>query len=233
MKKLLSSLLAVCLCLTSAAALGSCGCQKEDTRVITAETTQPELVDENGFGYVIVDGKTLTLTQYKGSAVDIQVPSEYDGKPVTEIENSVFRSQDIKSVSIPSSIKKIGNRAFSDCQKLEKVELAEGVEYIDTFAFSYAFALKEIKLPSTLKTIGQYAFTACAMEEVKIPEGVEEIGAFAFYQCENLKTAYVPDTVTTIDKGAFKESAGLTIYGKSGSAAEQYANDNGDTFAEE
>ncbi len=234
MKKLLSSLIAVCLCLTTVAALSSCGCQKEeDTRVITATTTEPELVDENGFGFIIVDGKTLTLTKYSGTATDIEIPSEFEGKPVTEIKNGAFRETDIKSVSIPSSIKTIGDRAFTSCVKLEKVVMAQGVEAIDKFAFSYCTALKNVEFPDTIKSIGMFSFTATGLEEIKIPNGVEEIGAYAFYQCTELKTAYVPASVTTIDKGAFTENGGLTIYGEKDSAAEEYADTYGDTFSEE
>ena len=79
MKKILTAFLSIILCFCCVFAFASCGCQEADTRVKVPGTTAPELVDENGFGYIIVDSKTLMVTKYSGTAKDIIVPAEYDG----------------------------------------------------------------------------------------------------------------------------------------------------------
>ncbi len=223
MKKILTAILSICLCFCCVFSFASCGCQEEDTRVKEPGTTAPELVDENGFGYVIVDSKELTLTKYTGSATDITVPAEYQDKPVTAIGEDAFRDTRITSVVIPSSVKSLGSRAFDGCVALASVTLPEGLESIGDHAFKYDTALTEIKLPSTLKTIGMYAFTYTGISSVEIPDGVTTIGEYCFYQNEKLATATVPASVTTIKKFAFADCPNLTIKGESGSAVETYA----------
>lgn len=224
MKRILTAVFAVCLCFSTVFALASCGCEKEeDTRVIIAKETQPDVLDDQGYGYIIVDGKTLTITQYKGSAMELDIPSEYDGKPVTAIGDHVFRSQAITSVKIPSSIESIGNRAFSDCASLTNISFSEGLKVIDNFAFSYCSGLKEVKFPSTLTSINQYAFTGCGLVSIDVPDSVTEIGHMAFYQCADLESAKIPSTVKEFGQYVFDEDKKLTITCPKGSEAEKYA----------
>ena len=65
------------------------------------------------------------------------------------------------------------------------------------------------------------------------------IGYEAFHGCTGLTSVIIPDSVTSIGNrsfgyvGNFEDKIdGFTIYGVPGSAAEQYANDNGFTFIE-
>lgn len=225
MKRILSAILAVCMCSTAVLALSSCGCQKDDNNNISTviEETKPELVDENGFGYIVGESNNLVLLQYTGSAMEFEIPSEYNGMTVTEIKSSVFRNQDIKSVTIPATVEKIGNRAFSNCKKLTNVSFSEGLKEIDNFAFSYCSNLKEVKLPESLTRLGEYAFTASGLEKCNIPSKITELENFVFFQCQNLQSVYVPETVTTFGKDVFGEAENLTITGKAGSPIEEYA----------
>ena len=77
-----------------------------------------------------------------------------------------------------------------------------------------------------------------AIKAVVIEDGVTNIGSHAFYDCTGLTSVIILDSVTSIGFGSLgynwgrKKIDGLTIYGVPGSAAEQYANDNGFTFIE-
>lgn len=62
----------------------------------------------------------------------------------------------IKELKIPASVRKIGKRAFSG-HPIEKLELCEGLEVIDAWAFEDCL-LWEIDLPKTVKEVSQYAF---------------------------------------------------------------------------
>ncbi len=233
MKKLLILFLTVGLCLTSVFAFASCGCQKEDTRVNTSTLTEPDIVDSNGFGYIIVDSKTLTLTQYKGSATEVQIPSEYEGKSVTAVGGGAFRNTQISSVTVPDSVTSIGERAFSNCQKLSSVNLPDEIKVIEKNAFEYCPNLKTVKLPSDLETIGMYCFTASGIESIEIPDSVTSIDHYAFYQCLNLKTVKVPASVKEFGMEVFSDDENLTITGPKGSAIEEYAKQNKYKFTAE
>ncbi len=52
----------------------------------------------------------------------VNIPSSYEGKPVTRIATEGFSlNSTIQKVSLPSSIKSIGEKAFYDCPYLEEV----------------------------------------------------------------------------------------------------------------
>lgn len=52
------------------------------------------------------------------------------------IEQSAFRYCDLKSIKLPEDLKKIGRIAFATNENLERVELYDNIEEIDSFAFS-------------------------------------------------------------------------------------------------
>ena len=81
-----------------------------------------------------------------------------------------------------------------------------------------------------LKTIEEEAFSGGAFVYVKLSECVMSIQARAFADCPNLKYIYIPKSTTSIDPTAFDNVSGLTILGKTGSSAENFATANGFVF---
>lgn len=112
-----------------------------------------------------------TLIQYKGNAAAVEIPSKIDSYKVIEIGDEAFwQNKTMKSVEIPSTVKKIGYAAFNECT-----------------------SLSEIVLPSSLKTVGEAAFWFCTdLKKIVIPESVSSIGKDAFRGCDSL-TAYVTE----------------------------------------
>ena len=62
---------------------------------------------------------------------------------------------------LPSSVKYIGERAFAECNNLEKITVRKGVMHIAREAFAECSALKEIYLPSTITEMGENVFANC------------------------------------------------------------------------
>ncbi|RAW47457.1 hypothetical protein DQW92_01315, partial [Metamycoplasma hominis] len=60
-------------------------------------------------------------------------------------------------VTIPGSVKEIGESAFSDCKNLKEVTLNEGLEKIGAWAFKYT-NIKSITIPGSIKEIDDWAF---------------------------------------------------------------------------
>lgn len=78
-------------------------------------------------------------------------------------------------------------------------------------------------LPKAMKIIEEEAFFGdTSIEKVVVPEGAEEIRARAFAN-SSVSEAELPESLNYIAEDAFDNCANLTIYGKNGSTAEEYA----------
>ena len=151
------------------------------------------------------DGKTLLDYPSLRENEHFDVP-----EGVEYIAAGAFYNDYLTSVSLPESIKSIGQMAFVQCNNLTRVDLPAGMETLDEAAFYGCGKLESIQLPAGLKTIGDCAFYKCSgLTSIDLPETLETIGEYAFYGCENIKTVHFPDGVTKIGESAFSGS-GLT-----------------------
>lgn len=112
----------------------------------------------------------------------------------------------IRRFFAPSTLRIIGENAFSNCANLEEVNLAEGVTTICPSAFSGCRNLKKLTLPSSLRVIGENAFACCtSLEEVVLPKGLYCLGNTAFSGCETLKKLKVPLDITFIGMNVIRD----------------------------
>lgn len=125
----------------------------------------------------------------------------------------VFSGIDIQSITIPASITKIGNWAFSDCGKLETVVIEGELTMINAGTFSHCTSLTSVNIPETVTEIGGSAFYNCkVLPEIKLPANLEKIGSWCFGRCTILPQIVIPRSVTNIARSAFSSCANLTIY---------------------
>ena len=117
----------------------------------------------------------------------------------------------LRSVSIPDSVKMIGEEAFYNCFALESVSLPSSLENINRGVFYGCEALSEITIPNSVKEIGEQAFYGCkSLSKIDIPESVTNIGKEAFYGCESLSEINIPDSLTKIEDRTFAFCSSLT-----------------------
>ena len=94
-----------------------------------------------------------------------------------------------KSFTIPDSVTKISEYAFSDCVNLEKVVLCDNITQIPKSAFENASGIREIELSKSLQTIDADAFQNCiSLESITIPSSVDKIDGNVFLGCKSLLT---------------------------------------------
>ncbi len=230
MKKYVSIVLAAAIAVASLTVLASCVNPILDTSKlvgIESETERTVLENESSksyFTYEISKDDTITITEYSGGTDlhDITVPEKIGEREVTAIAANAFKGQsNVKSITLPASVKSIGDYAFSGCYLLEKVtapavsEIGVGAFYncnkltdfdngterpltsIGKYAFFGCESLanpftEEACASASIKTIGDYAFYGCnALDNVHIPESVESIGSYAFYNCSSLVSVYL------------------------------------------
>ena len=98
-------------------------------------------------------------------------------------------------------------------------------------AFAHNELLANVTIPNSVTSIGNSAFAHCnAFTSVTLPESVTSMEDYAFTWCESLTGITIPDSVTSIGYGALYGCDALTVYGHTGSVAEDYAAEWGIPF---
>ena len=111
----------------------------------------------------------------------------------------------LQSVTIPNSVTSIGDEAFSDCNSLQSVTIPNSVKSIGNSAFSLCNSLQSVTIQNSVKSIGDYAFSSCeSLQSVTIPNSVTSIGDEAFSWCESLQSVTIPNSVRNIGNNAFR-----------------------------
>jgi len=135
---------------------------------------------KQNFELVQDSNDTLKIKRYLGNDTNVTIPSEYNGKKVTMIGKAAFRGTNISSITLPISVKEIGDSVFQDCYNLTHVILNEGLEKICSYAFEGA-NISSITFPSSIKEFGINAFSSCYnLSKVTLNEGLEKICSTAF-----------------------------------------------------
>ena|GEM_PF-5723857 len=178
-------------------------------------------------------GGGVAITGYTGNDKYVEIPSAIGDQTVVRIGNEAFSGNSkIASVRVPPTVKEIGKSAFYKCKSLKSVSLPNSLNSIESYAFDSCTQLSDINIPGSLTVISSYTFRGCsALKEIKIPSGITEIENSAFVNCRTL-TITIPSSVVTIGKNVFSKNDFVVIYGESGSAAEEYAQQNGFKFYE-
>ena len=146
---------------------------------------------------------------------------------VEEIGYYAFNSSGLASLTLPASMKKLGNysfansgslaevtmqgdmeilgsHAFYDCLNLARVQMPDTLQTMENSAFQECASLKSITIPAGLKTIPSNAFEGCtALESLKIAEGVQKIEESAFCNCRALSYVELPSTLLEFGSYAF------------------------------
>lgn len=125
------------------------------------------------------------------------------GKSDTFCENYdilLFASKSIKTVTIPSFIKRICECAFAFCENLEEVIFHEDSELIliDEKAF-YDSSIKSISIPPHVTEICDRAFACEDLQTVNFaPDSELQVIGFAAFSSSGIKSISIPATVTNI-----------------------------------
>ena len=101
-----------------------------------------------------------------------------------------FNSAKIEKLIVPSCMKVLGDRAFSECRCLREVIFEPGskLERIEACCFDRC-NLTKIVLPESVQYIGEFCFSDCLnLREVVIPRSVRKIDGFTFSRCRQLSS---------------------------------------------
>lgn len=147
------------------------------------------------------DGVTLAIS---GTG---EMRDYYEQKPAPW--NS-FRNE-IMQITLPQGLEKIGNRAFLGCSNVTSISIPGSVKVIGEAAFCENRNMITLTLNEGLKHIGNSAFELCtSLIDLRIPASVEIIGDHAFYCCESLKCITVSADIRKFGTGVFSYCTNLT-----------------------
>ena len=170
-----------------------------------------------------------TLLGYNGGMLDITVPMTVNGITIKAIGDFAFANTYIESITLPSTVTKIGKQSFENCVNLRYVyapsvkqvgvqsffgctslehltdEYFPALEIIDKYAFVNCYFIHTVSL-SKVKLVDFYSFymrdqANTYIKNITLPSATT-IGESAFFNCSSLATLNIPN-VHTISSSAF------------------------------
>ena len=145
---------------------------------------------------------------------------------LTAIRVKAFQGcEELTSIAIPSSVKSIGEDAFIDCNRMERVIIPDLAAWCNiTFANEaanplffgqYIFTYDEEYLDEEYDEEEETEDGLVEVTDLVIPFGITQINDYAFTNTSDLESVTIPWSVTTIGEGAFSFSGvkSLTIPG--------------------
>ena len=133
-------------------------------------------------GVAIITGLQRALTE-----TSIFIPETINGIPVVEIGPEAFRSTSITDIKIGENIKKIGEKAFYMCEKLQSVTWHCQCDVIPVDCFSGCSNLTQFDF-SNIKRIEKRAFSESGLQKVCLPQNIECISGWTFSKCKELRS---------------------------------------------
>lgn len=158
---------------------------------------------------------------------------------IKEIKKDAFYNYlQLQSVTIPASVTKIGDSAFSGCTSLSDVYITNMEAWCNIDFEDYGYSASNIGLvhllysnpliyadnfwlndklvtdlviPNGIKSVKQGAFKGYdKLKSVTFPSEITEIEALAFSGCTGLSNITLPESITTIENGVFSNCSNLT-----------------------
>ena len=113
----------------------------------------------------------------------------------------------------------VADGLFNFCTNLTDITIPNSVRSIGEYVFFWSEGLKSITIPEAVTEIGKSTFSSfcpgagggcTSLESITILGAVTKIGTYAFADCTSLKSVTIPESVTEIGYGAFKGCTSLT-----------------------
>ena len=119
-------------------------------------------------------------------------------------------AESLTSITLPSSVTRLGTRCLQNGTKLTEIHLPEGLTYLGEMAFGSCESLTAIELPATIDTLAGATFEGCkALPSVELPESVVSMGGSVFSGCVALSEVTLPPTLQEIPFATFKGCTSL------------------------
>lgn len=195
------------------------------TLILMASVTSYAQTLIGGIYYNLDDTKKEAEVTNKSSVSDrihysgnMNIPKSVKSGNVTYTVTSIsdetfFQANNLISLSIPSTVKRIGVSTFPACTNLKSITVDKDNKVFDsrnncnavihTETNELLFGCKNTVIPSTVTRIADYAFFQVDMSSIVIPNTVTSIGSMAFFNCTNFVSVTLPESLVSVEKMAF------------------------------
>lgn len=127
------------------------------TSELRAKFVAGNTIKGKGFSADITNNGNLLLNRYEGNDKAVTVPKEINGREVVGFGWGTFQDRnDVESISFEAGIKleTIGQHCFANCKGLKgKITVPEGVKKIEEKAFNGCKKLEQIDLPASVNEL--------------------------------------------------------------------------------
>ena len=174
------------------------------------------------------DNEEGVMWRYEDGVLTISGNGQMKGYPYYDGYNTPWYPYKdmIRKVVVKKGVTSIGHSAFYHMRYLREVELPEGLERIEGWAFAWCVRLTEITFPSSLVNMQDSAFSESGLARVYIPGSVEMIPyramAGLMYACDQLEgileeedqysVVVLEEGIRRLDVNAFDGNHIRTIY---------------------
>lgn len=152
-----------------------------------------------------------TAQEYMTNLTKLNIP-----EGITKIGNNAFAGNNIKDIVIPSTVKEIGDFAFSTKNYLKEectLTLSEGLEKIGKRAFRNK-VIAEVELPSTVKALSDKVFEKEYSDDTQAVKTKVYVNKKQYSDKENFPASDYHEYVLKIDKNDTEWDAYDFTYGK-------------------
>lgn len=110
----------------------------------------------------------------------------------------VVSNDNLNSIVLPNTIRKVGLSCFSNCRSLKSVQLPGSLECLSDSCFSACSVLENIEIPENVSAIGDGCFAGSLLQSIKLPANLQILGKGCFQYCYKLEQADLTSQITVL-----------------------------------
>ena len=177
-------------------------------------STSALIINDGGFGYELnISKHEATIVSYNGSGEHVELPSYFQGYPVTMVDRDAFtENQNVKEVIFSDTVKTVEEYAFMNCSALETVYIPENVVNFGDRVFAGCTSLKTVTLLSDIVSMPTNMFSGCsALSELTINPDIAEFSYGCFNGCSSLTDLSFVENGAVIGSYAFNGTGAESV----------------------
>ena len=150
---------------------------------------------EIGYSY---DDEAVGLEKLETSIEELYIP---DG--VKNIGEGAFQELRAKTLRIPQSLQKVGEKAFAFNSALLTVKIPKNTDIFEAGAFSYCMRLENLIFEDGIEKIPNGMFAHCGIKTLSLPPSLKVVEGDAFSSCYLVETLILNEGLERIERYAF------------------------------